>query len=258
MENIEIKSLFFIIWFFILFIIELLLPRKNLQHTRKIRWTRNFSFGILNSLIVKVFIPISLINISNISNEYNYYLFNISNYFNNTFTIIISIIILDFFIYVQHYYSHKINLLWKFHKVHHIDQEIDISTAVRFHPIEIILSFFYKGLIIIIFHIPIDAIIIFEILLISAAMFNHSNINIPITLDRILSKFIITPNLHLVHHSDIPKETDSNYGFNLSIWDIVFKTLIIKNKDGYNNVNIGLKKHKNINKTNFLKMLLCK
>jgi sterol desaturase/sphingolipid hydroxylase (fatty acid hydroxylase superfamily) len=138
--------------------------------------------------------------------------------------IFLSILILDLAIYFQHILFHKISFLWPLHRVHHSDIDLDFTSALRFHPLEIIFSFGYKLLFIYLFGISFLAVLIFEIILNFIAMFNHSNINIHTRFEGILRLFVVTPQMHIIHHSIKKNESDSNFGFNLSIWDRLFKT----------------------------------
>ncbi|WP_419168251.1 sterol desaturase family protein [Halobacteriovorax sp.] len=154
--------------------------------------------------------------------------------------IILSLIFFDFFIYLQHIATHKFKFLWKFHQVHHADIDLDVSSGNRFHTIEIALSFLYKFLLILLIGPSSKAVILFEILLNSMAMFNHSNIFIPKKIDNILRCFIVTPDMHRIHHSIKKNEHNSNFGFNLSIWDFIFKTYKESPSLGQLKMTIGL------------------
>lgn len=158
---------------------------------------------------------------------------------------ILAIILLDMAVYWQHVASHKIPLIWNFHKVHHADRDIDATTGIRFHPIEILASMFYKILIVFLLGPSVLAVILFELILNGAAMFNHANIKLPQWLDKVLRLVIVTPDFHRVHHSVYRHETDSNYGFNLSVWDRIFNTYIAQPKDGHDKMIIGLKEYQN-------------
>jgi sterol desaturase/sphingolipid hydroxylase (fatty acid hydroxylase superfamily) len=153
----------------------------------------------------------------------------------------LAILIFDFAIWVQHLITHKIPILWRLHQVHHADVDIDVTTAIRFHPIEIALSMLLKiGLVYLLGPAGI-AIILFEIILNGTAMFNHANIKLPLWLDKTVRKIIVTPDMHRVHHSVHRHEHDSNYGFSLSIWDRMFGTYIAQPAEGHNGMDIGLR-----------------
>jgi len=154
--------------------------------------------------------------------------------------IVLAVLIFDFAIWLQHLITHKVPLLWRLHRVHHADTEIDVTTAIRFHPVEIALSMLLKvGLVYLIGPAAL-AIILFEIILNGTAMFNHSNLALPRGVDRVLRLILVTPDMHRVHHSVERAEHDSNYGFSLSIWDRMFRTYIAQPKDGHDAMKIGL------------------
>jgi len=150
-------------------------------------------------------------------------------------------LILDFVIWAQHLVTHKIPLLWRLHQVHHADTDMDVTTAIRFHPIEIALSMLLKIGIVYALGPTAFAVILFEILLNGSAMFNHANIRLPQKLDRIVRLLIVTPDMHRVHHSDIRAEHDSNYGFSLSIWDRLFGTYVAQPSKGHDAMTVGLR-----------------
>ena len=152
----------------------------------------------------------------------------------------ISFVVLDFAIWFSHLASHKVPMFWRIHRMHHSDVDIDASTAVRFHPIEIALSMIWKFIIIILLGAPVYSVLIFEIVLNGSAIFNHSNTKLPLWFDKILRLIVVTPDMHRVHHSVIRNEHNTNYGFNLSIWDRLFNTYTDQPKDGHEGMTIGL------------------
>jgi sterol desaturase/sphingolipid hydroxylase (fatty acid hydroxylase superfamily) len=151
--------------------------------------------------------------------------------------------VLDFAIWIQHLISHKIPVLWRLHRVHHADRDFDVTTAIRFHPIEIALSMLFKIGLVYALGAPVIAVIIFEVVLNGAAMFNHANIKLPRSVDSWLRLAIVTPDMHRVHHSIDRTEHDANYGFNLSIWDRIFGTYVAQPKGGHDGMTIGLKEY---------------
>ncbi|MCP4323146.1 MAG: sterol desaturase family protein [Alteromonadales bacterium] len=152
----------------------------------------------------------------------------------------LSLLLLDLLIYSQHLLFHKVPFLWGLHRMHHTEIGLDVSTAVRFHPIEMIISMLIKMSFVLLMGMPIEVVIVFEILLNGFALFNHSNLKLPATLDKFLRKLIVTPEVHWIHHSPIKQETNSNYGFNLIIWDKIFSTYIEKPCLGYQQMQQGL------------------
>jgi sterol desaturase/sphingolipid hydroxylase (fatty acid hydroxylase superfamily) len=151
-----------------------------------------------------------------------------------------AVLFFDFAIWVQHLVTHKVPVLWRLHRVHHADRDIDVTTAIRFHPVEIALSMLLKiGLVYLIGPAAL-AIILFEIILNGTAMFNHANMALPRALDRVVRLVLVTPDMHRVHHSTLRTEHDSNYGFALSIWDRMFRTYVAQPGAGHDGMEIGL------------------
>lgn len=169
--------------------------------------------------------------------------------------LIISLIILDLFLWLQHFLSHKISFLWKLHQVHHSDEHLDFTSAFRFHPLELILSYFYKMLVVFVFGISLSHFLMFEAIIPLFAMFNHSNIKLPAFLDKALSKIIITPNLHQVHHSDLNIEMNSNFGTIFTFWDFISKKLISYEARN-DNFRIGLKNIDRKSSRSFLNLFI--
>lgn len=153
---------------------------------------------------------------------------------------IVTLVLLDGAIYAQHVVFHKVPVLWRMHRVHHTDPAFDVTTALRFHPIEILLSLLIKAVLAIVLGAPGEAAIVFEVVLSAAAIFSHANLRLPQAIDGILRLIIVTPDMHRIHHSVIHRETDSNFGFNLSIWDRLFGTYRANPADGHTDMTIGL------------------
>ena len=174
----------------------------------------------------------------------------------NWLAVMVTLLFLDFAIYLPHLISHKWPLLWRLHQIHHTDLAFDASTAVRFHPLEIIISMFYKVLCIFLIGADPIAVIAFEIMLNGTATFNHSNVNIPTAIDKKLRWLIITPDMHRIHHSTIVKETDSNYGFSISCWDRLCGTYTAEPKQPQQSMDIGLKSYPERSGLSFIKLLL--
>jgi len=166
--------------------------------------------------------------------------------------ILISAILLDMAVYWQHVASHKIPMIWAFHKMHHADRDIDATTGIRFHPVEIVLSMLYKMVIVLILGPHIIGVFLFEVILNGSAMFNHANVRLPLWLDKTVRVLFVTPDMHRVHHSVIVGETNSNYGFNLSIWDRIFGSYIAQPREGHDGMTIGLTEYQTNKPTNIL------
>ena len=243
MSDTILRLTFFLSILIILIMAEILLPKKNRIHNRKDRWITNGLITLINTAsvnIVHIAIPliaiVAAIDVSNVKMG----LFNIIN-FPIWIEIILTVIILDFIIWGQHLLSHKIPFVWRFHRMHHTDRDLDVTTAVRFHPFEIIFSMFIKITSIYILGASAIAVIIFEIMLNGMAMFNHANLRIPFRIENILRKFIVTPDLHRIHHSIYIDEHNKNFGFSLSIWDKIFKCYLDQPRDGHKDMKLGLK-----------------
>jgi sterol desaturase/sphingolipid hydroxylase (fatty acid hydroxylase superfamily) len=256
LENeIKLRLLFFLGVILTIFALEFLYPRRKVDMERKLRWTRNLLLMVINNLTIKFFLPFSLVTVALYAEQKGVGLFhNLTIY--SVVELVISLIVLDFIIYMQHRIFHYLPFLWRFHKIHHIDHEMDVTTAIRFHPIEIFLSFFIKSAAIIILGISPIAVIIFVIILNVSAMFSHGNITVPKKLDQLLRLVIITPDMHRIHHCVIPSETNSNFGFNLSWWDKIFNTYKAQPSQGHDKMKIGLNEYQDASQTNLMTLLL--
>lgn len=247
---IRVGSFISILCFFA--IAEELYPRRKLKLSKKSRWYRNFSLVIINSLILRFLLPISAASVALIENEYA-----ILNYLQlpKFVSIILCIILLDMIIYFQHRVFHMVPFFWKFHKIHHIDQELDTSSGIRFHPVEIIFSMLIKCLVVLVVGVPFEAVVMFEIILNASSLFNHANINLSSKMDTMLRRLIVTPDMHRIHHSVLKNETNSNYGFNLSCWDRVFGTYKYSATKSQVQIDIGLNEYQDYKKTGLLAIL---
>ena len=223
----------------IMAILEYFLPRRNVDAKRKLRWTNNIGIVILDSVIVRVLLPTTTIAVAIYAENLNYGIFNLISvpYF---LSLILSILLLDALIYGQHVVFHKAHWLWRFHRMHHSDTHIDVTTGIRFHPVEIVMSLLIKFAAIVTFGIPALAVLTFEIVLNATAMITHSNLKLPVRLDKLLRWLFVTPDMHRIHHSVHRFETDSNYGFNLSVWDRLFGTYIEQPRDTHEKMLIGI------------------
>ena len=170
--------------------------------------------------------------------------------------VIVSMVLLDLTIYAQHVVFHRVPLLWRFHRMHHTDLDLDVTSGARFHPVEILLSVLVKFAAIALLGAPAVAVLLFELLLNAGAMFNHANLRLPQGLDRMLRAIIVTPDMHRVHHSVIRAETDANFGFNLSWWDRIFGTYIPQPEAGHTGMTIGLPEFQDQSVQRIDKMLL--
>ena len=227
---------------FLMIIAETVLPKKARTLPRAHRWLTNFLFVAVDTIFVRLLFPIVAVGVAIIATEENWGLFNLTA-LPIWIEVFLAIIVLDMMIYWQHVASHHIPVLWRMHKVHHADRDIDVTTGSRFHPIEIGLSMGYKMLLVVLLGPPVLAVILFEIILNGCAMFNHSNIKLPVKADRVLRWFIVTPDMHRIHHSTKMTETNSNFGFSLSLWDRLFGSYIQEPEKGHDGMKIGLSEY---------------
>ena len=209
---------------------------------RRKRWIPNYSLVILGALLVYLIFPMSSTFFAGWVSSKNNGLFNALN-LNPTVSFILGLILLDLAIYSQHWLFHRWPWGWSLHRIHHCDLHLDSSSALRFHPLEILISMAFKFLLIWIFGLSPLTILSFEIILNGCALFNHGNIQLPQKLERLIRPLIVTPDIHRIHHSQALKETNSNYGFNLSVWDRLFKTYIDPSNQKYD-IKIGIENEK--------------
>lgn len=229
-------------------------PRRQQNTPRSTRWPINIGLAVFNMLLMRFTVGgIAYLSAVNASTQS----WGLLNQFPTPYwlSIIITILFLDLAIYCQHVISHKWRLLWRLHQIHHTDIEIDASTAVRFHPLEIMISMVYKVACIYIIGANPIAVIAFEIILNATATFNHSNINLPLKIDKALRWILITPDVHRIHHSTVRSETDSNYGFSISLWDRVFKTYTAEPEKTQTTLDIGLPEYRNQQELGFVQLL---
>ncbi len=229
---------------FILFsALEALAPRRARRTNRFVRWSTNGAMLVLSTILIRVTgLLIPLIAASAAALYAAKLGFGLFNWLALPFwlEVILAMVLLDLAIWVQHLISHKIPLLWRLHRVHHADRDLDASSALRFHPIEMVLSALYKIVIVLLLGPVVLAVVLFEIILNASAMFNHANLALPLWLDRILRTLFVTPDMHRVHHSIHRAEHDHNYGFCLSIWDRLFRTYTAQPAGGHQQMTVGL------------------
>lgn len=220
---------------------EILSPRRVQQYSKSVRWLNNLCITIINTLIMRLAIPLTIISMSSIAQQQHLGLLN-SVELPLGAAIIIAILMLDLALYFQHLVFHHVHFLWRLHRMHHADLELDVTTGIRFHPVEIILSTIIKMAVVLLLGAPIAAVIIFEVLLNATSLFNHANIYMPKKMDQILRLFLVTPDMHRVHHSVVPTETNSNFGFNLPWWDHIFRTYRSQPEAGHLKMTIGIER----------------
>lgn len=233
------RLLIFAVVFVAIAMAETLWPRRTRLLTRRVRWPGNIGLAVSGILILRLLVPFTLAGFA----------FGITQRGWGVLPMLgvplwvavpVSVILLDLAIYGQHILTHKIPFLWRLHRVHHADIDLDVSSALRFHPLEIVLSMGWKCLIVAVIGIPAEAALAFETILNASAMFNHGNLKLPARLDFWLRQAMVTPDMHRVHHSILPVETNSNYGFFLSVWDRIFGTARAQPAQGHQGMTIGL------------------
>jgi len=228
----------FVLIFLMMAAAESLAPRRPLRFGRK-RWLANMGIAAIDAVIVRLLLPGGAIAAALWADMHAFGLFN-QMAWPIHMEMIAAVFLLDLLIYGQHVLFHAVPILWRLHMVHHADRDIDVSTGLRFHPIEIILSMLIKIAVVVLLGAPVLAVVVFEIVLNGMAMFNHANVHLPARLDQLLRLLVITPDVHRVHHSIIKSETNSNFGFNLSVWDRLFGTWRAQPAKGHADMIIGL------------------
>jgi sterol desaturase/sphingolipid hydroxylase (fatty acid hydroxylase superfamily) len=238
-NEMPIRLGFFIGVFGIMALWELTSPRRRLHSSKAVRWANNLGLVFLNSVVLRLAFPAAAVGMAVFAGEQGWGLFN---YIDAPFWLAVaaSVVAMDFFIWLQHVMVHAVPALWRLHRVHHADLDFDVTTGARFHTLEILLSMLIKFAVILLLGPPVVAVVIFEVLLNATAMFNHGNVRIPANLDRLLRLFVVTPDMHRVHHSDRDDETNSNFGFNLPWWDYLFGTYRAQPRAGHEGMTIGI------------------
>jgi sterol desaturase/sphingolipid hydroxylase (fatty acid hydroxylase superfamily) len=218
---------------------EVFSPRRRLIAGRRSRWPSNLGIFVLDAALVRVLIPTAAVGVAVIAAERGWGLLN-ATAIPGWLAGILGFVLLDFVIYLQHVAFHHVPWLWRLHRMHHADLDIDVTTGLRFHPIEILISLAIKIVVVLAFGIPALAVLVFEVALNATSIFNHANVAMPAWLDRIVRLVVVTPDMHRVHHSIVRAETDSNFGFNLPWWDRLFGTYRAAPKAGHDGMTIGL------------------
>jgi sterol desaturase/sphingolipid hydroxylase (fatty acid hydroxylase superfamily) len=240
--------------FTVMAIWEVIAPRRPLTSGKSIRWTNNLGVTFLNTAFSRLLLPGGMVAAAMLSGQRGWGLLN-NLHVSPVQAGVMSIILLDLAIYVQHVVFHRIPLLWRLHMVHHTDLDIDVTTGSRFHPIEIVISLGIKGVVLMVLGAPAWSVVAFEVLLNGTSMFNHGNARIHPTADRVLRLLVVTPDMHRVHHSVIIRETNSNFGFSLPWWDYFFGTYRAQPKEGHRDMTIGMANFRDQNRLNLAQML---
>ena len=218
---------------------EVAAPRRRREIPRLIRWSNNFGVVLLDTVLVRLAFPVVAVALAVFAAERGWGLFHAVEV-PLWLAFVVSVLVLDLAIYLQHVMFHAVPALWRLHRMHHADLEFDVSTGLRFHPLEILMSMGIKLAVVAVLGAPAAAVLVFEVLLNATSMFNHANIRLPERIDRVLRLLVVTPDMHRVHHSIYPSETNSNFGFNLPWWDRLLGTYRPQPRDGHEGMTIGI------------------
>lgn len=218
---------------------ETLAPRRRRALPRAARWPSNLGVVVLNSVLVRFAVPAGAVGAAAAAQANGWGILNVVP-LDGALAVVIAVVALDLAVWAQHVAFHKVPWLWRLHRMHHADQDFDVTTGLRFHPGEILTSMLVKSAVVVALGAPPVAVLIFEIVLNATSMFTHADVKLPERLDRWLRLVVVTPDMHRVHHSVHRDETDSNYGFNLSIWDRLFRVYRAQPRDGYEAMTMGL------------------
>jgi sterol desaturase/sphingolipid hydroxylase (fatty acid hydroxylase superfamily) len=241
--------------FVVMAVWEVLAPRRVPAIGRGWRWPNNLGVVVLDALLLRILLPTTAVGLALIAQARGFGLFNMTAQ-RIWVSIVASVILLDLAIYLQHVLFHAVPALWRLHRMHHADLDIDVSTGLRFHPIEILLSMAIKLTVVAALGAPALAVLIFEVLLNATSMFNHGNVRIPPGIDRALRWLVVTPDMHRVHHSILSRETNSNFGFNLPWWDRLFGTYRAQPAAGHEAMTIGIEQFRDSRELGLDRMLL--
>ena len=245
----------FIVMLCIMSLWERLAPRRSLIVSRRVRWFGNLGILAIDNILVRILFTVLPIEMAARAEGAGWGILNVVA-LPFWLKVLLGIILLDLSIYLQHVMLHAVPIFWRLHMMHHADIDFDFTTGVRFHPIEILLSLAIKlAAVVIIGPTPL-AVLLFEIALNASSMFNHGNVRLPLPVDRILRLLIVTPDMHRVHHSVIPKETNSNFGFNFPWWDRLTGTYRDQPEAGHEGMTIGLKQFQEAKRQSLWWMLI--
>lgn len=218
---------------------EVVAPRRRREIPRLLRWTNNLAVVVIDTALVRLSFPVLAVGLALVAQERQWGLLHIVE-LPAWLSVVIAVMVLDLAIYLQHVMFHAVPAFWRLHRMHHADLEFDVTTGLRFHPVEILLSMAIKLAVVAALGPPAVAVLLFEVLLNGTSMFNHGNVRIPLSLDRVLRWIVVTPDMHRVHHSIRPEETNSNFGFNLPWWDRLLGTYRAQPAAGHDAMTIGI------------------
>jgi len=250
-----VRLAFFLAILLLIAVFEVFAPRRPLSTSKRSRWFGNLGVVVVSAILLRIVFPVTAVQLAYRAGQDGWGIFNTMD-LPYWLVLALSVVLLDFIIYLQHVMFHAVPALWRLHMMHHADLDYDLTTGIRFHPIEILISMVIKFSAIVVLGTPALAVILFEIILNGMAMFNHGNFFIPLGLDRALRWFVVTPDMHRVHHSVFPSETNSNYGFNLSWWDRIMGTYRAQPRLGHHGMTIGLHQFRDPSRLTFFWMLI--
>ena len=245
----------FLVIFAAIALAEIIFPRRPLTVKKSLRWFVNLSVHLLNITVSRLAFPLLPVGLAILWAEKGWGLLNIVTP-PEAVAIILSILVLDLVIYAQHVLFHRVHFFWRLHRMHHTDMDLDLTSALRFHPLEIVISLLIKMAAVAVLGPPAVAVFIFEVLLNGMAMFNHGNLRIPVLPDRLLRRIVVTPDMHRVHHSVLLGESNRNFGFNLPWWDRLFRTYQAQPAAGHEGMTIGLTGFLDVRYERFWKMIM--
>jgi len=234
---------------------EIVLPRRRTMLGRWRRWPGNLGILAVDVLAVRLVFPAAAVGFAVVAERNGIGLFHAAGA-PAWLAVPAAVLALDMVIYFQHRAFHAVPALWRLHRMHHADQEFDLTTGGRFHPVEILLSMLIKAAAIFALGAPAAGVLIFEVLLNGTAIFNHGNVRMPGGLDRALRSVLVTPDMHFVHHSTLRREHDSNFGFSLSWWDRIFATYTPRPSAGYDGMTVGLDYFREARDQGLVRMLI--
>lgn len=250
-----IRAGFFLGIFAVIALWEALSPRRERTVLRWVRWPSNLGMVALNTMVLRLLTPTAAVGLAVIAETQSWGLLN-QWALSGWVPVLLAILILDLGIYLQHVLFHAVPMLWRLHRMHHADIDFDVTTGARFHPIEILLSMAIKLTIVAALGPPAIAVLLFEVVLNATSMFNHGNVRMPTNIDRVLRWFVVTPDMHRVHHSVLPRETNSNFGFNLPWWDRLLGTYCAQPAAGHEGMTIGISQFRSAHELRLDRMLV--
>ena len=218
---------------------EFLVPRRPQEVGRRLRWPNNLGLVVVDTLLLRLVFPTAAVGLAILAEAQGWGLLNVLA-LPMWLAVVLAVVLLDLAIYLQHVMFHAVPVFWRLHRVHHADLEFDVTTGLRFHPVEILLSMGIKLAVVLALGPPAVAVLIFEVVLNATSMFNHGNVRLPLALDSVLRWIVVTPDMHRVHHSIRPEETNSNFGFNLPWWDRLLGTYRAQPAAGHEGMTLGI------------------